>query len=200
MDKKKGPVCLVPLGKVPQEIPDFAAGYIDTYLHRRPEILPAMDTPRYAFDHIRFQYNALTVIETLKSEFAGEYEKVLGLVEVDLFVPIFTHVFGEAELGGECALVSLYRLRKATDGTSVPWPVFSERLAKVALHEMGHLYNLLHCTDENCLMRFASGLEEMDAVPLVFCEYCEAYLQDRLCSNGDGKNLRGSDIPARIIR
>ena len=190
MDKEKGSVWLVSLGKVPQQVLDLAAGYIDTYLHRRPKILPAMDAPRYAYDHIRFQYNALTIIETLKSEFVGENEKVLALVEVDLFIPIFTHVFGEAELDGKCALVSLYRLKKAEDGTSVSWPVFSERLAKVALHELGHLYNLLHCTDENCLMRFASGLKEMDAVPLAFCRYCEAYLQDRLCLHKDGKNCR----------
>jgi archaemetzincin len=99
---------------------------------------------------------------------------------VDLFIPILSYVFGEARQGGRCALVSTWRLKKNRDGTRAPLPLLMERAGKVALHELGHLYNLFHCMDERCLMYFSGGLEDLDSAPLYFCRYCATYLRGAL--------------------
>jgi len=105
---------------------------------------------------------------------------VIGILDVDLFVPIFSHVFGEAKQGGKYALVSLFRLKKNPDGSTIMSSNFYERAAKVALHELGHLYNLFHCEDKRCLMHFSGGLEDLDETPLYFCRYCTAFFKDAL--------------------
>ena len=46
--------------------------------------------------------------------------EVIGVFNVDLFIPTFTHVFGEAKQAGMHALVSLFRLAKGKEGHSLP--------------------------------------------------------------------------------
>lgn len=129
------------------------------------DILPAFEYPRYAFDQRRNQYDAGSIIAELESSgdapVFGHYDKVVGVLDVDIFVPVFTHVFGEARLGGKFALVSLFRL----EGNL-------ERAAKIALHEFGHLCGLGHCEDGKCLMNFSKGIKELDGLPLLFCGCC----------------------------
>jgi archaemetzincin len=116
----------------------------------------------------------------LESEVSRQYDKVIGILDVDLFVPILTHVFGEARQGGKSALVSITRLKDDVDADHPPTPLLLGRAAKVALHEAGHLYNLFHCMDEKCLMGFSGGLSDLDLRPLYFCRYCHAFLRDAL--------------------
>lgn len=93
---------------------------------------------------------------------------------------IFTHVFGEARQGGKCGLVSLFRLMKNPDGSTPPKSLLDKRAVKVALHELGHLLDLLHCEHKKCLMHFSGGVDEVDNMSLELCEYCTIYLQDKL--------------------
>ncbi|MBW1700983.1 MAG: archaemetzincin family Zn-dependent metalloprotease [Deltaproteobacteria bacterium] len=171
---------VLPLGKVPEIVSKSIAAHILGYLDLDADILPALDDPSYAFDKRRLQYDAGAILKSLESEPFQDYIKVIGLLDVDIFVPIFTHVFGEAKQGGKCALVSLYRLRKNLDGTIASIPILLERTAKVALHESGHLLNLLHCMDERCVMHFSGTLEDLDNTPLYLCRYCSTYLRDAL--------------------
>ena len=110
----------------------------------------------------------------------NDYDKVISVFNKDIFIPIFMHVFGEARQGGKFALVSLFRLGKNPDGSVPTDGLVYERAAKVALHELGHLLNLLHCENKRCLMHFAGSVEELDETPPDLCEYCTVYLQDRL--------------------
>ncbi|MEZ4604544.1 MAG: hypothetical protein R2861_14410 [Desulfobacterales bacterium] len=65
------------------------------------------------------------------------------------FVPagIFTHVYGDARIGGRAGVVSLFRMQGNTGHPSPSDPVTLERAAKVALHELGHLFHLVHCPE-----------------------------------------------------
>ena len=99
-------------------------------------------------------------------------------LDLDLFVPIFTHVYGEALQGGNTALVSLHRLASNPDDRKPASAEALERAAKVALHELCHLYDLSHCMDARCLMHFSGDLEELDRTPFYFCRYCAAYFRD----------------------
>ena len=139
-----------------------------------------MKNPQHAFDERRYQYDAGIIMEQLESMDFETYEKVIAILNIDLFIPIFTHVFGEARQGGKIALISLFRLGKNPDGSIPSFDLIYERAAKVVLHELGHLYNLLHCENKNCLMHFSGSVKELDEKPYHLCEYCSIYLQDRL--------------------
>lgn len=180
MPQKKKPIGVVSIGDVPAVFLKVVAAHISGYLNLDAEILPPVALPHFALNENRLQYDCGVILKTIDSETFDGYEKVIGVLAVDLFVPIFTHVFGEARQGGKMALVSTYRLQNNPKGASVPDSLVYERTAKVALHELGHLFNLMHCDDDKCLMHFSGNLEELDETPLFFCRYCTAYFRDAL--------------------
>ena len=180
MDSKTKTIGIIPFGEIPEIVSKIIAGNILAYLNLSTEMIPPAENPAFAFDDKRLQYDAGTILMNLESSCLDNYEKVIGVLDVDIFVPIFSYVFGEAKQGGEYALVSLFRLKKNPDGSTTVSSVFYERAAKVALHELGHLYNLFHCEDKRCLMHFSGGLEDLDEIPLYFCRYCTAFFKDAL--------------------
>jgi archaemetzincin len=139
-----------------------------------------MEHPSFAYDPRRLQFNAAHIIQSLEETASPEYGKILGVLSVDLFLPVFTHVFGEAREGGKCAVVSLCRLKKGIEGLDVSMDVVMERAVKVALHELAHLFNVSHCMNRSCLMHFSMNLQELDEMPIEFCSYCRAYLKEGL--------------------
>ena len=173
-------VGVVPFGQVPEIALKIIGAHISGYFNLSSQILPSLEHPEYALDERRLQYDAGIILKTFESMRFKDYEKVIGVLNLDLFVPIFTHVFGEAKQGGKFALVSLFRLGKNPDGSIPPSSLIFERAAKVALHELGHLFNLLHCEDKRCLMHFSGGVKELDERPLYLCRYCSIYLQGQL--------------------
>jgi archaemetzincin len=180
MNSKKTRIGLVPIGEVPQITSKSVAAHIIGYLDLDVDVLPALDHPSYAHDQKRVQYNAGTILKAMESEPFHGHTKLIGVLDVDLFVPILTHVFGEAKQGGRWGLVSVYRLKKNPDGSTAPLPLQLERAAKVALHELGHLLDLHHCMDGRCLMHFSGDLEDLDKTPLYFCRYCSIFLREAL--------------------
>jgi archaemetzincin len=171
---------VVPFGKVPKIDLKVIAAHISAYFNLPSQILSALEHPEYALDERRYQYDAGIILEAMESMPFKDYEKVVGVLNLDLFIPIFTHTFGEAKIGGKFALVSLFRMRKNPDGSSPPPSLVYERGVKIALHELGHLFDLLHCEYKNCLMHYSGSIKELDERPLNLCEYCSIYLQNKL--------------------
>ncbi len=167
---------VLPIGELPQSALENIAAHIRTHLDLKADILPPLKKPAYAYDERRDQYNAAVILKSLDAISFGDHVKVIGILNVDLFVPIFTHVLGEAREGGTYALASLYRLRKDQDGSITDIGLILERLAKVAIHEIGHAFNLGHCMNEKCLMHFSGGLKGLDAIEFKFCSYCSAFM------------------------
>jgi archaemetzincin len=180
LTSKKKSVGVVPMGDVPEITLQVIADRITGCFKLPTQILPPLEKPEYAIDERRLQYNAGIIIEAMESMQFGNHDKVIGVLNKDLFIPIFTHVFGEARQGGQCGLVSLFRLEKNPDGSTPPESIIHERAAKVALHELGHLLDLLHCEHKKCLMHFSGGIDEVDDMSLDLCEYCSIYLRDKL--------------------
>jgi archaemetzincin len=168
------------MGEVPRIFEKVIAGHLTGYLHLKSVSLPPLAIPTAAYASDRKQYDAALILRELEGRQPADCDKLIGVTAVDLFIPIFSHVFGEARQNGLAALVSTFRLAINSDG-SVPEPaVVYERTAKVAIHEMGHLFNLVHCNDARCLMHFSGNLDELDRIDLFFCRYCNAFLNDRL--------------------
>lgn len=180
MSSQKKPVGVVPLGEVHEIALKVIAAHISGYYKLGVEILPPLEHPAYALDERRFQYDVGIIFKAFESMRFKDHEKVIGVLNLDLFVPIFTYVFGEAKQGEKFALVSLFRLGKNPDGSPSPSSLIFERAAKVALHELGHLYNLLHCREKMCLMHFSGGIQDLDKTPIYLCRYCSTFLKDSL--------------------
>ncbi len=149
-----------PVGEIDPVYLKIIAGSFLGELRIKSVILPCLDPPEYAFDKRRIQYNAGTMINQLEQMKFKECNKVIALVDADLFIPVFSFVLGEARIGGTSALVSFYRLQKNPG-----------RAAKVALHEFGHLMNLDHCR-HSCVMKFSKNIEQLDSIPAIYCNYC----------------------------
>jgi archaemetzincin len=172
------PFRILPMGTIPEILTQSVAAHIQAYLYLEPDILPPAPAPVYAFDQKRLQYNAAPVIAKIESRASKDHSKILGIVDVDLFIPVFTHVLGEARQGGDAAVISCYRLLEDRNKTDLPSALTLERTAKIALHETSHLFNLSHCMEENCLMHFSGSLEDLDRLPFTFCRYCSAFVND----------------------
>jgi archaemetzincin len=128
--------------------------------------------PEHCFDSSRSQYNStLFLRELLNDENAGAH-RVLGVTSVDLFIPVLTYVFGEAQVEGRAAVVSIHRLRNEVYGLSRDDVLLADRLKKESTHELGHTFGLIHCPDSACVMRASTYVEEIDLKPAAFCESC----------------------------
>ena len=180
MSLKKRILGVMPVGDVSGFAAKVIAAHITGYLHLDAEVLSVMGQPVSAYDERRFQYNAGILLKAFEAIPFDDYEKVVAVLNVDLFVPIMSCVFGEARQGGKIALVSLFRLRTEPDGVTSSSSLICERAAKVALHELGHLYNLVHCEDHRCLMHFTGEVMHLDEAPLYFCRYCSKFFEDAL--------------------
>lgn len=167
---------VVPMGDVPALVPKVIAANISAFYKCPAAVLSDRPVPASAFDDRRCQYDAGLVMQRLKAwDFAG-CSKVMGVMSDDIFIPIFTHAYGYAVQGGDLAMVSLFRLNRNADGSIPPPSRFYERAAKVALHELGHLFHLFHCDDPDCIMHFSGTIADLDKIPFYLCPDCERRL------------------------
>ncbi len=130
-----------------------------------------VDTRR-AYDDQRQQYRSREILIQLADLSEADEIKVLGVTDVDLFIPVLTFVFGEAQLGGRAAVVSVHRLRQEFYGLPPDEKLFLERCEKEALHELGHTFGLVHCRRVECVMHFSNSIAEVDLKSSTFCPSC----------------------------
>ena len=60
--------------------------------------------------------------------------------DVDLYIPILKYVFGEAQVGGPCALVLARPLHQEFYGLARDTELLQQRLLKESVHELGHTF------------------------------------------------------------
>jgi archaemetzincin len=83
-------------------------------------------------------------------------------------------IFGEAEVGGCCAVVGLAPLRT---GSGADAEVLRDRLRTEALHELGHLAGAEHCGRASCVMYPSLHIADSDHKGASFCAHCAEPLQ-----------------------
>lgn len=129
-----------------------------------------------AYDGRRDQHYSTLILRQMQP-LAGADARLLAVTSLDLYVPVLTFVFGEAQLGGGCAIVSLHRLREEFYGMPANEPLLRERLLKEAAHELGHTFGLRHCDDWRCVMSSSHAVERLDVKTAEFCGNCRAVLR-----------------------
>jgi archaemetzincin len=189
---------VIPLGEVPQVACSVVAAHLLAVLQIPARVTRSRPLPASCRLPARGQVDAARVLALLADGLApGELR--VGITAADLCLPMLTHVYGEARVGGGVAVVSLYRLYRlgqrpvrgpgqrpgpgpgqrpvrdeggpaAVDGDLVAAAL--ERLAKVAVHEAAHARGLVHCRSPGCVMCAALGLPQLDALALRFCREC----------------------------
>ena len=172
---------VLPLGPDQEEdVFGIIAANLQGQLSLPVDILPPSPLPESAYDPLRDQYNALDILRHMKSLDTWGNSKVLGVVTVDLFIPILTYVLGEAQLGNACAVISLKRIRILKNGDMAPLSLYFQRAAKLAVHELLHTFNLMHCKENTCILNYLGDLDSLDARELVMCRYCESVLAEEI--------------------
>ena len=103
--------------------------------------------------------------------------RILGVTGVDLYIPVLTFVFGQAQLAGPGAILSTYRLQNEFYGLPPNPDMLLDRVIKEATHELGHCFGLVHCPDFRCVMNASTYVEEVDLKGDWYCPECEARME-----------------------
>ena len=171
-------VCIRAIGNVKEgDLSAIEAGMVRN-LGFEPRRLAALPEPDYAYDSKRRQYSSVEVMRAFLAAAPGGDTKVLGITERDLFIPMLTFVFGQAQLGGRLAVVSLARLRQEFYGLPADESVLLGRALKEVNHELGHTFGLAHCPDRNCAMSVSTGIGEVDVKNAAWCASCSSLVRD----------------------
>jgi archaemetzincin len=143
--------------------------------------------PVFAFEPKRNQYYAKKIIEKMVMELPVDCEKLIGITDIDLCTPVLTFVYGEAQLGGKVAVVSMRRLRQSFYSLPEDNALLTKRLAKVIIHELGHCYGLVHCNDTRCAMYLSNNIVSIDNKKGNFCFRCEEFFNKKIRKENHGQ-------------
>ena len=146
-----------------------------------------IETPAGSFDARRNQYSSVAFMLALAHGVFGNAERVIGLTECDLFIPMLTFVFGQAQLRGRIALVSVARLRQEFYGAPGDPDLFRLRMSKEIGHELGHSFGLIHCPDRGCLMSLATSIQDVDRKTADFCHSCRRVVAQQVPDSSEFK-------------
>lgn len=176
-------VHIQPIGHVNTRLIGRVSLKIGEQLHSQVEMLPGMTIPGESFNPQRRQYSSPALLETLAAKADGSTGgagKIIGVIDEDLFSPIFTFVFGEAQKDQAAAIVSMKRLRQEFYGLPRDWRLLELRIFKEMVHEIGHLFGLTHCGNENCVMFRSTNVRSLDKKGSGFCGECGGRLRQRV--------------------
>jgi len=161
---------LKPLGDVADEIMEEVRDRVRVIFHCPIEMEAGFSDLAQAYSPERKQYYSSKLLASLKK--SEREERVVGVADVDLYVPRLNFVFGEADILSGTAIVSLWRLRQEYYGLAPDKALFLERATKEVVHELGHTFGLEHCPNNKCVMHFSNSLADTDLKEAHFCSAC----------------------------
>jgi archaemetzincin len=163
-------ITLKPLGNIADEIMEELKDRVGGVFHCPVEIRVGFSDLAQAYNPERKQYFSSKLLASLKK--SEREERVVGIADVDLYVPRLNFVFGEADIVSGTAIVSLCRLKPEYYGLAPDEALFLERTTKEIVHELGHTFGLGHCPNNKCVMHFSNSLADTDLKEAHFCNKC----------------------------
>lgn len=162
-------IIILPLGEIERDVLDkIASGLHDTF-GADAVISRPLPVPAATYHPGRHQYHSAAILRLLARCTAGGRDRVLGVIDRDLYVPELNFVFGEADRDTGAAVISLHRLRQEYYGRRADHRRFLERVVKEAVHELGHTVGFGHCPDPRCIMHLSNSLADTDRKGPEFC-------------------------------
>jgi len=177
--RNKNTILISPIGAFSSELVEAVTTEIERVFGFSTETGTAVDDLSFALDHNRQQYHSTLILEQLAARMPNHCIRILAIAQVDLFIPILTHVYGEAQLGGVAGIVSTFRLNESGSAMNIS-PKFIERIVKEAVHELGHTFNLRHCPEHTCIMHYCRNEEDVDRKSNELCRYCKVMVKDEI--------------------
>jgi archaemetzincin len=173
--KQEMDIVLVPVGKIEKEVMDWLKNDLGEVFSKKIFIGKGMPEPDDAYNHKREQYLSTVILNAIQrqKEYAC-YERILGVVDRDLFVPELNFIFGQAS--AKAAIISLTRLRQTFYQLPKDQNLFHQRVLTEAVHELGHTFGLGHCGNPLCVMFFSNSLMDTDKKGSEFCPSCKSRL------------------------
>jgi archaemetzincin len=163
-------ITLKPLGNIADETTEELKDRVGGIFHCPIEIKAGFSDLAQAYNPERKQYLSSKLLASLEKE--GRDERVVGVADVDLYIPRLNFVFGEADIVSGTAIISLCRLRPEYYGLDPDEALFLKRATKEIVHEVGHTFGLGHCPNNKCVMHFSNSLADTDLKEAHFCNKC----------------------------
>lgn len=171
-------IAIATAGKVDGEAVAWIEGCLATEIGDDTERISPVPDPGYAYDASRGQYSSTLVLHDALARLPANASKLLVITERDIFIPMLSFVYGQAQLDGPVAVLSLARLRQEFYGLPPNRALLLVRARKEALHEMGHTYGITHCGDTGCVMSLSTNIEQLDAKGSGYCDDCTTLLRE----------------------
>ncbi len=174
-------IIISPIGGIPSSVTVPVRKAVAQNFGLPTRIVPLLQGIDFAYSPQRQQYHSTPILDRLAALLPNRGSRSLAITEMDLYIPILTHVYGEAQLKGKAAIISLYRLTDSNPPSLARESgLTTQRSLKEALHELGHTLGLKHCPDSTCLMHYCRRISDVDHKTDRFCRYCRVWLQDAL--------------------
>lgn len=176
--QEQGIITLVPIGLVEESVLEALSEDLERVFMGQVRIVARMEIPANSYNSRRNQYQAPLFLAALRRGLdAGKKEKILGITDKDLYVQGLNFVFGQAELPGVFAVISLARLHQSYYDLPEDRDLFLKRVIKEAVHELGHTFGLKHCSNSDCVMFFSNSLYDTDRKSNEFCPSCKSRVE-----------------------
>ena len=173
-------IAIQPMGhQLPPADVALVKNALEVFYGVKVEVMSRVPLPKAAFYPPRKRYRAEALLDFLRARKPDTAFRVLGLTGSDISTTKGAHkdwgVLGLATLDGTACVISSYRTRRRSTSRLNA----RQRLAKVAVHEIGHTFGLDHCPTEGCLMEDAKGSVLTSDREYDLCPRCRHQIKKR---------------------
>lgn len=165
-------VVLIMLTDMQPDIIDALTKALQTGFDRKIDVKFQLGSLRYAYDPSRDQYISPKILARLNRIKKPPGDRIIAVADVDMYSPGYDFIYGEADVNAGTATLATKRLQFESNGSVSLAEVTRTRIVREALHEVGHLFGLIHCSRSDCVMRTCTCQEEVDAANGGFCPAC----------------------------
>lgn len=169
---------IICFGRIENYVLDYLKKNLTKIFNAEVSIGSLQDLPKYAYRKKRNQYLASVILDRLAKP-KSPNQKILAIIDKQLYVLKLNFVFGLADFPKGVCIISLGRLYQSFYGLREDRDLFLKRSLKEAVHEIGHLLNLVHCPDPACVMYFSNSLLDTDRKDYRFCVNCQRRLPQK---------------------